>query len=283
MKTLFAQGTSHTTRLFIAVVLSCALMFIDHHQQHLKGLRKAIGTFITPIVFLAEIPGEFFAWGGENLMTRSQLRQENTRLKNESLILKAQLQQFVSIQAENARLRNLLGNVNRQVERRLVAEIIQIDSDPFSLRFLINKGSTDDVFVGQTVIDAYGIVGQVVEVTAMTARVLMISDATHAIPVRVNRNGVRANLIGTGQINTLALEFVPDTTDIKVGDLLLSSGLGERFPDGYPVATVTHVSHNPGEDYATIWATPSAHLEQSALVLLVWTDKKQEEIGASQE
>ena len=248
-------------------------MFVDHHQHHLKWLRNALGTLITPIIYLADIPADFFAWGGENLMTRSQLRQQNNQLKNEALVLRAQLQKFVAIQAENARLRNLLGNENRKVDRRLVAEIIQIDSDPFSLRFLINKGSNHDVYLGQTVIDAYGIVGQVVEVTPFSARVLMIADATHAIPVRVNRNGVRANLVGTGQIGTLALQHVPDTTDIKVGDMLLSSGLGERFPDGYPVATVTQVITDPGENYAQVLAKPVAKLERSALVLLVWTDK----------
>jgi len=253
-------------------------MFFDHYQHHLRGLRNALGTLVTPIVYLADVPADFFDWGGENLMTRSQLRQENANLKNEALILKAQLQKFVALQSENARLRNLLGNENKQVERRLVAEIIQIDASPFSLKFLINKGSNHDVFVGQTVIDAYGIVGQVVEVTPVTARVLMISDASHAMPVRVNRNGVRATLAGTGHINTLSLQFVPETTDIKVGDLLLSSGLGERFPDGYPVATVTSVEHDPGEDYARIYATPVAKLEQSSLVLLVWTDKKPENL-----
>ena len=248
-------------------------MFVDHHRHHLQGLRNFLGTLITPIIYLSDIPAEFFAWGGENLMTRSQLRQQNNQLKNEALVLRAQLQKFVAIQAENARLRNLLGNENRQVERRLVAEIIQIDSDPFSLRFLINKGSSHDVYIGQTVIDAYGIVGQVVEVTPYTSRVLMISDVTHAIPVRVNRNGVRATLVGTGEINTLALQYVPQTTDIKAGDLLLSSGLGERFPDGIPVATVSEVIADPGENYSRIIAKPVAKLEQSALVLLVWTEQ----------
>lgn len=252
-------------------------MFVDHHQQHLKGLRKAIATFVTPIVFLADIPGDLFAWGGENLMSRSYLRQENTRLKDEALILKAQLQKYIALQAENARLRNLMGTENKQVERRLVAEIIRIDSNPFSLKFMINKGTMHDVFVGQTVIDAYGIVGQVVEVSLATSRVLMITDATHAIPVRVNRNGVRSTAVGTGQINILALQFVPDTTDIKVGDILLSSGLGLRFPDGYPVATVSSVEHDPGEAFASIFATPTARLEQSSPVLLVWSEKVLEE------
>ena len=247
-------------------------MFVDHHEQHLKGVRKALAAFVTPIIFLADIPGEFFAWGGENLVSRGQLRQENTRLKSESLVLKAQLQTLVGLQAENARLRNLLQTDNKSVERKMVAEIIQIDSNPFSMKFLVNKGSNHDVYLGQTVIDAYGIVGQVVEVSPLVSRVLMITDVSHAIPVKVNRNGIRSTLIGTGQINQLELQFVPDTTDIKVGDLLLSSGLGQRFPDGYPVAEVTSVEHDPGEAFARILANPAARLDQSSLVLLVWSD-----------
>jgi len=248
-------------------------MFADHHQQHLKGLRKAISAFITPIVFLADIPGDFFAWGGEKLMTRSQLSRENSRLKDEALVLNAQLQKFIAMQAENARLRNLLGTENKKVERRLVAEIIHIDDDPFSLKFMVNKGSLHDVYVGQTVIDAKGIVGQVVEVSAVNSRVLMITDVSHAIPVRVNRNGIKATVVGTGEINSLALQYVPDTTDIKVGDILLSSGLGLRFPDGHPVGTVYSVEHDPGEAFARIFATPAANLEQSAPVLLVWSSR----------
>jgi rod shape-determining protein MreC len=206
-------------------------------------------------------------------MSRSQLNLENGLLKDENLILKVQLQRYIALQAENASLRSLLGTENKQVEKRLVAEIIQIDNNPFSMKFMINKGSKHDIYVGQTVIDAFGIIGQVIDVSLATSRVLMITDVSHAIPVRVNRNGVRATVIGTGQINQVALEYVPDTTDIKVGDLLLSSGLGLRFPDGYPVATVASIEHNPGEPFATIFANPTAKLEQTAPVLLVWSNK----------
>lgn len=247
-------------------------MFIDHHQRHLQGLRKVLTTFVTPIVFLADMPAAFFAWGGGNLASRSQLRQENVRLKDESLILKTQLQTLVGLQAENARLRNLLGTENKSVGRKMVAEIFQVDSDPFSLKFQINKGEIHGVFLGQTVIDAYGIVGQVVEVSPLISKVLMVSDVTHAIPVKVNRNGVRSTAVGTGQIKQLSLQFVPDTMDIKVGDLLLSSGLGQRFPSGYPVARVTSVEHDPAVPFAQIFAVPEAKLEQNALVLLVWSD-----------
>ena len=175
-------------------------MFIDHHERHLQGLRNTLTTFATPLVFLADMPGEFFAWSGEHMVSRSELRQENTRLKDESLILKAQLQTLVGLQAENARLRNLLGTESKSVERKMVAEIFQVDNDPFSLKFQINKGAIHGVYIGQTVIDAFGIVGQVVEVSPLISKVLMISDVTHSIPVKVNRNGVRSTAVGTGQI-----------------------------------------------------------------------------------
>lgn len=250
-------------------------MFVDHYQQHLQGLRATLGTLVTPIIYLAEIPQEFFAWSGESLVSRSQLRQENQKLKDESNILKAQLQKYIALQAENARLRNLLGTENDTLERRLLAEIIQIDNVPYSLEFVINKGSLSDVYIGQTVIDAFGVVGQVVTVYATTARVLMVSDASHAIPVRVARNNIRSIAAGSGRINQMILKNVTDTTDIKVGDSLISSGLGQKFPVGYPVATVTKVEHDPGKAYAIILAKPTAKLEQLASVLLVWTENNQ--------
>ncbi len=273
IKTLFSQGASHSSRLFIVVVLSSVLMFVDHYQKHLQGLRATLGTLMTPIIYMADIPQEFFSWGGESLVTRSQLRQENQRLYDESNILKAQLQKFIALQAENARLRNLLGTEHSTLERRLLAEIIQIDNDPYALEFIINKGSLSDVYLGQTVIDASGIVGQVITVYASTARVLMVSDASHAIPVRVARNNIRSIAAGSGQINQLILKNVTDTTDIKVGDALISSGLGQKFPVGYPVAFVTLVEHDPGKAYAIIQARPAAKLEQLDSVLLVWTDQ----------
>ena len=260
--------------MFIVVVMSSILMFVDHHQKHLNGLRATLGTLVTPIIYLADIPQEFFSWSGESLVTRSQLRQENQRLNDESHILKAQLQKYIALQAENARLRNLLGTENETLERRLLAEIIKIDSNPYSLEFTINKGSLNEVYLGQTVIDAFGVVGQVVAVYATTSRVLMISDASHAIPVRVSRNNVRSIATGSGLINQLVLTNVTDTTDIKIGDTLVSSGLGQKFPVGYPVATVTEVEHDPGKPYAIIFAKPSAKLEQLASVLLVWTENK---------
>ncbi len=254
------------------VVLSAILIFVDNHKRHLEGFRATLGTLITPILYLADIPREFFTWSGESLVTRSKLRSENKQLKEESRILKAQLQKYITLQAENARLKNLLGTENDFSERRVMAEIIQIDSDPFILDFIINKGALQSVYVGQTVIDSQGIVGQVVSVFPTTSRVLMISDETHAIPVRVARNNVRAIVTGSGQINRLFLKNVTDTTDIQEGDLLLSSGLGQIFPKGYPVAKISQVAHDPGKAYAIIFAKPTAQLEELSSVLLIWSE-----------
>jgi len=256
------------------VVLSTILIFVDNHKRHLEGFRTTLGTLITPILYLADVPREFFSWSGESLVTRSKLRNENQAFKEELQVLKAQLQKFVTLQAENKRLRNLLGSENDVLDRRMMAEIIEIDSDPFVLDFIINKGSLNDAYVGQTVIDAQGIVGQVISVFPATSRVLMISDQTHAIPVRVARNNVRAIVAGGGQINQLFLKNVTDTTDIQVGDLLLSSGLGQIFPKGYPVARVSKVDHDPGKAYAIILAEPTAQLEKLASVLLVWSNRQ---------
>jgi len=254
----------------MVALLSVALMFIDHHQKHLQGLRGAIGTLVAPLYFIAELPAEFFSWGGENVMTRSQLRAENALLRDENMVLKARLQKYVALEVENARLRNLLGAEATQVERRLVAEIIEVDSDSGRLSFVINKGIRNNVYIGQPVIDAKGVMGQVIDVTALTARVLMISDASHAIPVRVSRSGVRAIAVGTGRLDQLQLQHVADTSDIREGDLLLTSGLGRRFPPGYPVATVTRVIHDPGAPFARVEARPIAAMDRSSMVLLLW-------------
>ncbi|MDH5433891.1 MAG: rod shape-determining protein MreC, partial [Gammaproteobacteria bacterium] len=166
----------------------------------------------------------------------------------------------------------LLRSERNPLEKRLVAEIIQIDSDPFSRKFMINKGSINDVYIGQVVIDSYGIIGQVVEVGILNSRVIMLTDATHAIPVKIARNGNRMIAYGTGKNDSLLVPFVPDTTDIKTGDLLLTSGLGRRFKSGYPVATVTSVERISGQAFSRIIASPTAKLDQTASVLLVWSE-----------
>ena len=179
------------------------------------------------------------------------------------------------------RLRELLNSsalVNEKVE---VAELIGMDPNPFTHRIIINKGERDGVFLGQPVLDARGLMGQVVELMPYTSRVLLLTDTTHSIPVQVNRNGLRAIASGTGNPERLELRHVADTADIKEGDLLVSSGLGQRFPAGYPVATVKEVIHDSGQPFAIVRAVPTAALNRSRYLLLVFSDPRTAEERAN--
>jgi rod shape-determining protein MreC len=169
------------------------------------------------------------------------------------------------------RLRDLLDSSFKLGDRVLIAELIAVDMDPYRQLVLLNKGSSSGIYKGQPVLHANAVMGQVVHVNRFTSSVLMITDASHALPIQVNRNGLRTVAIGTGRINELELPNLPNNADIEVGDLLVTSGLGGRFPSGYPVATVTAISREPGEPFARIRAQPSAHLERAREALLVWT------------
>ncbi len=185
-------------------------------------------------------------------------------------MLELRSQRLAALETENIELRELLSASEQVDDRVLVASVVAVDPDPFSQQIVVNKGGEDGVFIGQPVLDAYGLLGQVIDVMPFSARVLMIADPNHAIPVQVNRNGVRAIAVGTGSLTELELIYVPATADIIPGDLLVSSGLGERYPRGYPVATVTAVENISGQSFAKVLAEPSAQLDRSRHLLLVF-------------
>ena len=187
-------------------------------------------------------------------------------------MLHGRTQQMVSVQAENVRLRSLLNSAALLRDDVLVAELIGVSPDPVRHQLVLNKGTGDEVFVGQPLIDADGLLGQVIEVNRLNSRALLITDATHSVPVQVNRNGVRAIAEGTGALSSLEVQHLAATTDIQVGDLLVTSGLGGRFPVGYPVAVVSEVLRDPGKAFARVRASPSAALDRSRHVLLVFTN-----------
>jgi rod shape-determining protein MreC len=205
------------------------------------------------------------------VQSRSQLLEENARLRRENLVLQGRSHQMASLQAENVRLRALLNSSALLRDDVLVAELIGVSPDPMRHLLVLNKGEQDGVFVGQPLIDADGLLGQIVEVSSISSRAMLITDATHSIPVQVNRNGVRAIAEGTGVLGMLEVHHVAATTDIREGDLLVTSGLGGRFPVGYPVAVVSEVERDPGQPFARIVARPSAALDRSRHVLLVFT------------
>ncbi len=238
----------------------------------MAATRAALAAVVYPFYWIADIPARVSNWGTESLVSRSTLIEENDRLRGESILLEAQVLQMAALRAENVRLRALLNSSALLQDDVLVAELVGISPDPSRQLVVLNKGSSDGVFAGQPLIDSQGLMGQVVEVTGSSARVLLITDSTHAIPVQVNRNGVRAIVEGVGRLDRLELRHVAATEDIEVGDLLVSSGLGGRFPVGYPVAEVTDVVRDPGQTFARVLARPSAALNRSRHVLLVFTE-----------
>ena len=203
--------------------------------------------------------------------SRAQLIAENERLRAEALLTQRKLQKLATLTEQNVRLRELLNSSSLVDERVLVSELIGVDPNPFTQRILIDKGEVDGVFLGQPVLDATGLMGQVVEVLPHSARVLLITDASHSLPVQINRNGLRALAAGTGRNEWLELRFVGDTADVREGDIVVSSGLGQRFPAGYPVGRVHSVIRHPAQSFAEVRVTPSAQLNRSRYLLLVFS------------
>ncbi len=272
IKSLFTYSQATALRLLLLVLLSMALMTLDHRGNYLERVRALVATLVYPVQALVHLPVSAGSWLGENLASRETLLEENTRLRSQNAILKGQLQKLISLELENMRLRKLLDSSQQVGERVLVAELVAVDLDPFTRQVLINKGSLNDVYRGQPVLDAEGVFGQVVHVAPLTSVVLLISDPSHALPVQVARNGLRAIAEGTGDDTRLALRHIPNNADIRVGDLLTTSGLGGVFPTGYPVAEVAEVRPDNTQPYATVVATPLAHLDRAREVLLVWPD-----------
>jgi rod shape-determining protein MreC len=249
------------------------LIFTGQRQGWLEVAESKLSIIATPFYWVTDIPSRIGRWNDENLLSRKTLIENNKRLSAEALLLKAKVQKLASLEAENVRLRELLNSSALLDDSVLVAELIGVSPDPLHHQIIIDKGESDGLYVGQPVIDSLGLMGQVIAVGPLHSRVLLITDSSHALPVQVNRNGLRSIAEGVGLFHQLTLQHVAATTDIKEGDLLVSSGLGQRFPSGYPVAVVTEVTIDPGQPFATVKARPSAALNRSRHVLLVFTQK----------
>lgn len=258
-------------RLLALIFLSIVLMYVDNRDDHLNSVRTAIGVAVYPLRIVVDAPVRFWSWLSDSTTSRNELELELGRLRVERLLTKARLQRFNALEAENARLRALLDARSRVRDAVRVAEIMSVDANPFSHSLVINVGSRDGVFDGQALVDADGVVGQVIRTGLLTSQAMLISDTDHALPVEVNRNGLRTIAVGTGQIGSLKLPFVVNSADIRAGDLLVTSGLGGVFPAGYPVAVVASVTRNPHEPYANVSATPAAALGQVREVMLIWS------------
>ncbi|MEE9421791.1 MAG: rod shape-determining protein MreC [Gammaproteobacteria bacterium] len=271
IKQIFTQGPALTVRLVILSLLSLTLMTVDHRYHHLNPLREGLSALVYPFKLLVDLPRATSGWFKESLASRHSLQEENASLHTKQLMLQTQLQKLESLEAENLRLRALLDasfDVGKQ--QMLIAELMAVDLDPYRHQIQINKGSLDNLYEGQPLVDSKGIMGQLVQVGPFTATAMLITDPGHAIPVQVNRSGLRTIALGTGTTERLELPHIPNNADIRVGDLLTTSGLGGRFPSGYPVAEVIKIEQDPGQDFSFITAKPRALLNRSREVLLIW-------------
>ncbi|WP_218943500.1 rod shape-determining protein MreC [Exilibacterium tricleocarpae] len=259
------------SRVFGFGLAALLLIVVNIYTDWLDPVRAKLGVIATPFYWFTDLPERFGGWSQDALRSRESLQQENAALNAELLILKRKLQQMASLTAENLRLRQLMNSAEMVQDRVLVAELIGISPDPLAHKVVINKGAEQGVYPGQPLLDAFGLMGQVVAVSPYSSEVLLITDSTHALPVQVNRNGVRAVAEGVGDLYQLKLRHVSGTVDIRAGDLLVSSGLGQRFPVGYPVAEVESVEHDPGRPFVTVNARPKAQLNRSRHVLLVFS------------
>jgi rod shape-determining protein MreC len=270
VKALFLRQTGAGYLLTGLLIASAALMWVETTQPWLRGVRETTGTFLSPIYFVAEIPYQFSNWAAQTFSTREQLQTQNRQLNRRVLELSQVSQQFLALREENRRLRALLGSKARLAGDVLVAEIVGVVPSPSKQQIIIDKGTAAGIEVGLAVIDEYGMVGQITAASGFSSQVLLVTDLAHALPVQVVRNNLRIIAAGTGQLDLLRLEHVSDSADIREGDVLVSSGLAGRFPTGYPVGVVSEVSRGTGAEFALVNARPSAQLDRSRHVLVLF-------------
>jgi rod shape-determining protein MreC len=215
-------------------------------------------------------PFEGWDWFRESVSSRETLRADKAKLEAELRLANFRLQRYEALEAESQRLRALRTNTAGVTDRFIVGDIMDLDLDAFRARVLVDKGARDGVFVGQAVLDSGGVFGQVARVEQLTSEVILLSDAAHAIPVQINRNGLRTIAVGTGDVNRLKLPYLATSADVVAGDLLVTSGLGGGFPPGYPVGTVAEVKRDPAQSLADVDVKPAAALDRSREVMFVW-------------
>ncbi|CAM4265255.1 rod shape-determining protein MreC [Vibrio agarivorans] len=277
MKPIFGRGPSLQLRLLIAVTLSASLMLADSRLDAFSSVRYFLNTLVSPLHYVADTPRRMFDGFYDRFHTRGQLRSSNLAMRQEVQVLKSELLLLQQYKEENQRLRELLGSPFVRDERKVVTEVMAVDTTPYSRQVVIDKGSLDGVFEGQPVINESGVVGQVTFVGANNSRVLLLGDSNSAIPVQVLRNDIRVIAAGSGKIDTIDLEHIPTSTDIQEGDLLVSSGLGGVYPEGYPVAVVSSVNKDTRREFASIQADPTVDFERLRYLLLVWPNDERVE------
>ena len=269
------QSSASILRLVVFVIVSILLIALDQRGQHLAQIRATLSVVIYPIQVVAATPVAVARWISDMVSGDAGMRVEYDKLKQERPQLMARLQQYEALQAENQRLRNLLNAAQHVADRALVTELLEVHTEPFTRKVIVKRGQNEGVYVGQPAIDARGLIGQVTRVGLLNSTVTLITDPGHAVPVLLNRNGLRTIAVGSG--DGLILPYLSRGADVKQDDLLVTSGMGGGFPPGYPVARVTSVINDPDEPFLQVMAEPAAQLEHNKELLLIWPGQKTEQ------
>jgi rod shape-determining protein MreC len=257
-------------RCVLYSLLSLGLIVFDKRYDHLGQIRRFLSLVAYPLEVAVASPFQGWDWFRESVASRDTLRADKAKLEAALRLANFRLQRYEALEAETQRLRALRENTAEVATRFVVGNIMDLDLDAFRERVLVDKGARDGVFVGQAVLDAGGVYGQVARVEELTSEVILLSDASHAIPVQINRNGLRTIAVGTGDMSRLKLPYLSTSADVIAGDLLVTSGLGGGFPAGYPVGTVSEVRRDPAQSLAGVEARPAAALDRSREVMFVW-------------
>ena len=258
----------------VAVIASCLLLATEYNGPRLNPLRAVLSFFVDPIKYLVDFPHLVLNQAETSLKSYQALKQENQSLREQQLVDQLRLLKFDALEKENIRLRALLENSFKLGEQVLIAELLSVKTAPYEHIVVVNKGTRFGVHPQQPVLDANGVVGQVYRSLPLSSEIMLITDPNHAIPVQVNRNGLLTIAVGSGQLNRVILPYLPNNADIRPGDLLITSGMGGTFPQGYPVAVVDEFTSQPNKAFANITATPNAHLDRNRELMIVWSDSR---------
>ncbi|MDB4327381.1 rod shape-determining protein MreC [bacterium] len=283
MNLMFSSGPSLPNRLVLSLLLSVALILFDHKLDGFGTTRVYLNSLVSPLQYLANLPGQMLNASASRFVSHERLFNDNAKLTHDAIVMNGQLQRLIFLQQENDRLRSLLNSPVQDNTRKIVAELMAVDNNPYSHQIVINKGAINSVFEGQPVLDDKGIVGQIMQVSSTNSRVLLIADVTHAIPVRVARNNVRLIASGSGSLDELLIQHVAHSSDLKIGDILLSSGLGNIFPEGYPVATIISIVRDESRPFSQVRAKPIAQLDRLKYLLLLWSERSSEDKQTKEE
>jgi rod shape-determining protein MreC len=269
-----SDPSGRTTGLLLRCVLysllALALIIVDKRYDHLGKIRRVLSVVAYPVQIAVASPFEGWDWFRESVSSRGVLRAEKSKLEAELRLAQFRLQRYEALEAESQRLRALRDKTAGVTDRFVIGDVMNVDLDAFRERVLVDKGAGDGIYVGQAVLDSGGVFGQVARVGQLTSEVILVSDAAHAIPVQINRNGLRTVAVGTGDTNRLKLPYLPTSADVVAGDLLVTSGLGGGFPAGYPVGTIAEVKRDPAQSLADVDVKPAAALDRSRELLFVW-------------